>query len=143
MHTEWTIRALRAGKHVLCEKPFALTADAAACFDAADAVGRVCIELIGTDGKITIPDPWLCRYGVVELERGGRAERLAADPAGEYGLSADPDNNDAYRIEFEAAWRAIAGGATPTFGRSDAVDQAAAIEVVRQAATTGTQVSLP
>jgi D-xylose 1-dehydrogenase (NADP+, D-xylono-1,5-lactone-forming) len=263
MHTEWTIRALQAGKHVLCEKPFAMTAaDAAACFDAADAAGRVCIEglmwrhhpqtrlaqklladgaigrlahiraalsvdvqpgdirrtgrlgggacldlgcycisairlfggqpvrasaeqvidtadgadggdlrlaatlalsggalaqfdvaldfprrdeleLIGTGGKITIPDPWLCRYGFVELERSGKTERLPADPAGQYGLTTDPDNNDAYRIEFEAASRTIADPATPTFGRADAIDQAAAIEAVRRAAATGTRIDLP
>jgi D-xylose 1-dehydrogenase (NADP+, D-xylono-1,5-lactone-forming) len=45
MHTEWTVRALEAGKHVLCEKPFATSAeDAARCLDAAEAAGRRCVE---------------------------------------------------------------------------------------------------
>ena len=56
---------------------------------------------------------------------------------------ADPDNDDAYRIEFENASRVITGDAAPVFGRPDAVDQAAAIEAVRTAAATGTTVTLP
>ena len=45
MHHEWTLAALRAGKHVLCEKPFAVTAaQAEEMFDAARTAGRVVME---------------------------------------------------------------------------------------------------
>jgi predicted dehydrogenase len=45
MHLEWTGRALRAGKHVLCEKPLSRRpADVAAAFDLAEREGRLLME---------------------------------------------------------------------------------------------------
>jgi predicted dehydrogenase len=45
LHAQWSIRALQAGKHVLCEKPLALTLeDVDAMADAARASGRVLAE---------------------------------------------------------------------------------------------------
>lgn len=45
LHAEWTIKALRAGKHVLCEKPFALTlAEVDAMIAASRETGKVLAE---------------------------------------------------------------------------------------------------
>jgi predicted dehydrogenase len=45
MHTEWSIKSVEAGKHVLCEKPFTRNPeDVTAAWDAADRAGRVLSE---------------------------------------------------------------------------------------------------
>jgi D-xylose 1-dehydrogenase (NADP+, D-xylono-1,5-lactone-forming) len=45
MHVDWSIRALEAGKHVLCEKPLSRHPDEVdRAFDAADQAGRLLME---------------------------------------------------------------------------------------------------
>lgn len=45
LHAQWTIKALEAGKHVLCEKPFAMNAEETqAMFDAAERTGKRLME---------------------------------------------------------------------------------------------------
>jgi predicted dehydrogenase len=45
LHAEWSIKALEAGKHVLCEKPFTRHPEAVtAAFDAAERAGRLLSE---------------------------------------------------------------------------------------------------
>jgi D-xylose 1-dehydrogenase (NADP+, D-xylono-1,5-lactone-forming) len=45
LHVEWSIRALQAGKHVLCEKPLTRRErEAEEAFDAADDAGRILME---------------------------------------------------------------------------------------------------
>ena len=59
-HAPITLAAIAAGKHVLCEKPFALdAAEARAMLDAAEAAGVV--HLLGTEFRFTTTQTALAR----------------------------------------------------------------------------------
>src|SRR5882757_5880439 len=78
LHGRWTLAALAAGKHVLCEKPFTANADEAVAVDsAADAAGLVVMEAFhyrhhplatrmrevvdqGLIGEVRHIDAWMC-----------------------------------------------------------------------------------
>jgi len=70
LHLEWTIAAVRAGKHVLCEKPLALSsADAERMVEAAGEAGVVLMEAF----MYRLHPSWIA---VRELLAAGRIGRL-------------------------------------------------------------------
>jgi predicted dehydrogenase len=69
LHVEWTLRALDAGKHVLCEKPLALTAEDV---DRVAAVARA-RSLVAAEAFMYRHEPLIAR--VVELVHGGAIGR--------------------------------------------------------------------
>jgi len=72
LHAEWTIAAARAGKHVLCEKPLAMTAaDAERMIEACRAEGVTLMEAF----MYRLHPSWVA---VRELVAAGRIGRLTA-----------------------------------------------------------------
>src|SRR5688572_4269027 len=72
LHAEWTIAAARAGKHVLCEKPLAMTAaDAERMVEACRAAGVLFMEAF----MYRLHPSWLAAR---ELVASGRIGRLVA-----------------------------------------------------------------
>jgi len=97
MHREWTERAADAGKHVLCEKPLAATADDAAAMVAA----------CNTAG-VLLAEAWMTPFDPLWQAA------LAAVEAGEIGTPFDIDSSFTFTIGAEAAtnyrWSGEQGG---------------------------------
>ena len=86
MHLEWTIAAARAGKHVLCEKPLAVTAaDAERMVEACDAAGVRLMEAF----MYRLHPSWVA---VRELLAAGRIGRLQTVQSWFSYFNDDPTN---------------------------------------------------
>jgi xylose dehydrogenase (NAD/NADP) len=86
LHVEWSIRAVRAGKHVLCEKPLSRRAeDVERAFDAADRADRFLMEAF-----MYRHNPQTTK--LVELVDGGAIGRLRLVRAAFSFPLADTDN---------------------------------------------------
>lgn len=69
LHAEWSIAAMRAGKHVLCEKPLAVTsADAERMVAAAEVAGVLLMEAF----MYRLHPSWVAVCGLVASGRIGR-----------------------------------------------------------------------
>jgi xylose dehydrogenase (NAD/NADP) len=118
-----------------------LPAAVLAQFDVAlDLTRRDELELVGTEGRLTVPDPWLCRATHLELSRDGQVEHVPVDPEGALAPT-DPDH-DVYLIELDTASAALAAGGAPPFGRSDAIAQATVLEALHRSSELGAPVDL-
>jgi predicted dehydrogenase len=87
-----------------------------------DMLDRSELLVIGSEGSITVRDPWHARTPLLRIETRGGAEEIAIAP------------EDSYRLELENLHRAIRGEEPQLLGREDAVAQARAIALVRASA---------
>jgi D-xylose 1-dehydrogenase (NADP+, D-xylono-1,5-lactone-forming) len=84
------------------------------------------LEVVGSQGTLRLPSPFLIEDPGIELLREGEpVERLELEPAG------------SYRLEFEDMGAAIRNGGKPLLGREDAIGQARAIEALHRSAGKG------
>jgi predicted dehydrogenase len=99
-----------------------------------DAARRDQLELVGTEGRLEVLDPWLCRGQGLLLARDGRTERVPVDPDGA-GLR--DDDGDVYRSEFDAVGAAIETGTPLPYGKDDALAQARVLSALARSAAAG------
>ena len=95
-----------------------------------DVPARDELEIVGSDGRIVLDDPWHCRRPRIVLERGQDRELIKLKPV------------DSYRLELEDMAAAIRGEREPLLGRADALGQARTIEALYRSAAEDRAVAL-
>ena len=95
-----------------------------------DVASRGELEVVGSEGRIVLADPWHCRAPAIVVERGGGQEVVEVRAA------------DSYLLELEDMAAAIGGERAPLLGRADALGQARAIDGLYRAAAEGRAVTL-
>jgi predicted dehydrogenase len=94
LHVEWSIKAMEAGKHVLCEKPLSRhPEEVERAFDVAERTGRVLAEAFmwRHHPQVERLQALLGRVGELRLVRGAFSFPLAADDSGNIRLSRELD----------------------------------------------------
>jgi D-xylose 1-dehydrogenase (NADP+, D-xylono-1,5-lactone-forming) len=82
------------------------------------------LELVGSEGELHLPDPWVCRQP--ELMLNGEAVAVPGDLTF--------TDAEGYGLEIEAISAALLAGRPLPFGRDDAVAQARALEALLRSA---------
>ena len=104
--------------------------DLLATFDCGiDVAARHDLEIVGSEGRLLLADPWHARSPGIVVERDGASERVEVEPA------------NSYRLELEDMAAAIAGERPPLLGRADALGQARALAALDRAASEGCAVA--
>jgi D-xylose 1-dehydrogenase (NADP+, D-xylono-1,5-lactone-forming) len=95
-----------------------------------DLPARGELQAVGSEGSLTLADPWHCATPGIDLRRGEDVEHIR------------PPVADSYRLELENLSAAIRGEAQPLLGREDAVGQARTIEALYESTGSGRTVEL-
>ncbi|MEY2442862.1 MAG: hypothetical protein QOJ46_2288 [bacterium] len=88
------------------------------------------VEIVGSEGRIVLDDPWHGRRPRIVLERGVTREVIKLKPV------------NSYRLQLEDVSGAIREQREPLLGRADASGQARTIEALYRSAAEGRAVAL-
>jgi D-xylose 1-dehydrogenase (NADP+, D-xylono-1,5-lactone-forming) len=95
-----------------------------------DVPARSGLEVVGSEGRLVLDDPWLASRPRIVLERGIEREVIKLKPV------------NSYRLQLDDVSAAIRDGRAPLLGRADALGQARTIAALYRSAADGRAVAV-